>query len=80
MIICQKNIEEIGERNWYQKAAGNRRLVRKFSSNEFWKFIGLIILAVTYRNKGYKPWGIITLKYLGKVESQIYIYVRGKTD
>ena len=49
--------ENIGERNRYQKAVGNRRLVQKFSNNELCKFIGCVLSEGTYCIKGHQIWG-----------------------
>ena len=78
--------------NRYQK--WTKRLVREkkseysgkdtvctyFPNNKLWKCIGCIILAVIYRNKGYRIWESNTRKYLGKEKYKIERYLLGKTD
>ena len=39
---------------------GGKRQVKKFTRQEFWKCIGFILLAVTYRKKGRKIWSEVS--------------------
>ena len=71
--------EEIDERNQHQEATGKRRLTRKISNNEFWKFIGCILLEFNYGEKGYMIWVSTTIKDSGKAEGKIDRDVCGKT-
>ena len=70
--------EEVGEKNQHQKLVGKRWLVQKHSNNEFWKFIGWILPAVTYGKKVYRLCVSSTRKDLGKAASQIDRDVCGK--
>ena len=64
---------------WHQKLSGGIRLVRIFPKNEFWKFIGCIILAFIPRKKGCKIWAVHASKDLGKAEDEIDRDVRGNS-
>ena len=48
--------EAVGTNNCIMMDGGGKRLVSHFKSQEFWKCIGCIILAVTYGKKGHKLW------------------------
>ena len=48
-----------------------------FSKNEFWKFIGCIILVVTYSKKEERLRGLKHKKYFVKAEGEIIRYVIG---
>ena len=50
--------EEAEKRNRHHKATGKRRLVRFFSINEFWKYIGCILSAVKFGKKGHTLRGV----------------------
>ena len=47
----------VGEKNRLDISGGNIWLVHTFRRQVFWKFIGCIISAVTYGNKGHNIWG-----------------------
>ena len=64
-MTMSKTNEAVGEKNHLEGVGGKKWNVRYFSNNEFWKFIGYIILVVTYRNKGHNIW-VITQIYVAK--------------
>ena len=71
-VVCMKNRVTL---NW-----GGKRQVKNFTRQEFWKYIGCILLASTYGKKGCKLWSEVS-KDVGKHENQILRrYVRGTTD
>ena len=47
---------------------GEKRQVKKFTRQEFWKCIGCILSAVTYGNKGRKLWSEVSNGF-GKYEN-----------
>ena len=49
----------------HQKETGNTRVVRKFSKNDFWKYIRYIILKFTYGKKGYRLLGETQISDIG---------------
>ena len=51
--------EAVGIKNCCTMNGGGKRLVCPFKSQEFWRCIGCIILAVTYGKKGHKLWSDI---------------------
>ena len=59
---------------------GDKRLVRPFRRQEFWKFIVCIILSVTYGKKGQKLWGETTISVGKKSRTKLHRYVYGNTD
>ena len=59
---------------------GGKRQVKKFTRQEFWKFIGCILSSVTYGKKGRKLWSEVS-KGVGKHENMtLQRDVRGTTD
>ena len=46
----------VGMKNHFTMDGGGKRLVVTFKRQEFWKFIGFIILEVSYGKKGHKFW------------------------
>ena len=60
-----------------QKEAGKIWSAIMFSRNILWKFIGWIILLVTYGNKGYRLWRVTHRKLFVNTEGEIYRYVCG---
>ena len=46
-----KTNEAFGMNNYFTMEGGGRRLVRPFRRQQFWKYIGCILLAVTYEKK-----------------------------
>ena len=46
----------VAENNRQDIHGGNNQLVRHFTRKYFWKFIGCILSAVTYGNKGNNIW------------------------
>ena len=59
---------------------GWKRQVKNFTRQEFWKYIGCILLAVTYGKKGRNLWSEVS-KGAGKHENQtLRRDVRGTTD
>ena len=70
--VCMKNRVTLNRR-------GKRR-VKIFTSQEFWKCIGCILLAVTYGKKGRNLWSEVS-KDVGKHENQtLRRDVHGTTD
>ena len=55
-------------KNPYTMNGRGKGLVCPFNRKEFWKFIGYILLVVTYGKKGNKLW-IEIPKYSGKMAS-----------
>ena len=72
--------EEVIDRNRHQKETGNRRLVRKFSNNEFWKCIWCILYAVVFGKKVHKLWGGNSSRDSWNGDFLISRYVHRKTD
>ena len=50
----EKMNEAVGIQNFYMINGGGKLLVRPFKSQEFWKFIGYILLEITYGKKWHK--------------------------
>ena len=44
---------------------GGKQLVRPFKRQEFWKYIGYILLTVTYKKKRHELWSEITEYFCG---------------
>ena len=55
-----KSNEAVGMKNRFTVNGGGKRLVRPFGKHEFWKFVGCVIAAVTYGEKGHKLWSEIS--------------------
>ena len=74
------NINEVGcEKIRHQKETGKIQPVIILLKNGFSKFIGCIILVVTYKNKRYMIWVITHRNDLVNMEGKIDSYVFGKT-
>ena len=71
--------EVVDEHNRLDKCGGKRWLVWHFSNKEFWKYIGCIVLAVTYGKKGHIIWGETHTSDANKAWSPIDINVLGTT-
>ena len=72
VAVCMKNRVALN--------GGGKRQVKKFTRQEFWKYIGCIISAFTYGKKGRKLWSEVP-KGFGKYENlKLRRYVRGTTD
>ena len=70
--VCMKNRVTLN--------GGGKRQVKKFTRQEFWKFIGRILLAVNYGKKGHKLWSE-SPKGFGKYDNlTLQRDVRGTTD
>ena len=54
-----KTNEVVGMKNRITMAGGNKRLVRPFRRQDLQKYIGYVLLAVTYGRKGHKLWNEI---------------------
>ena len=70
--------EAVGEKNHVDKYGGKKHLVFPFRRQEFWKFIGLILLEVTYE-RGHNLWGGGQFFAGNKAQTKLHRYVRGKT-
>ena len=71
--------EAVVIKNRLRISGGNKPLVRPFRRQELCKFVGCILLAVTYKNKILKIW-IEIPKTLGKkLPSKLQSDVRGNT-
>ena len=46
--------EAVGMKNPFTMDGGGKQMVHPFRRQEFWKFIGYILSAITYGNKGRK--------------------------
>ena len=72
--------EAVTMKNRVTLNGGGKRQVKIFTRQEFWKFIGCILSAVTYGKKGRKLWSEVS-KDVGKYENQtLRRDVRGTTD
>ena len=78
----EKMNEAVCMKNRVTKNGGGKRLVSPFKRQQFWKFIGFILLEVTYGKKGHKLWSelpnlLVSMKILNYedmfVETPIYI-------
>ena len=69
----EKQMEKMNEavtmKNRVTLNGGGKRQVKKFTRQEFWKFIGCILSAVTFGKKGRNLW-IEVSKGVGKHENQ----------
>ena len=57
--------EAVGENNRIDKYGGRKRLFINFTKNDILKYIGCILLVVTYEIKGHQIWGV-TETYVSK--------------
>ena len=67
--------EAVGENNRLGKLRGKKWLVRHFTKNGFWKFIGCILSAVTYDIKVHLSIRSGKLQYTGMLVG-VHIYQR----
>ena len=71
--------EMVGESNKCENEVGKTRLEMKFSKNQFWKFIGRIILEMNYGFKKYAVFGGGCCEYdHGKVIGQTQKEISGE--
>ena len=52
-----KTNKAVGEKNYLDKSWDSKRLVHYFTNNEFCKYIGCFLSAVTYGKKLHRLWG-----------------------
>ena len=65
----EKINEAVGMNNRVTVSGGGKRIVRNFISQELWKFIDCVLLAVTYGGKGHNLWSEIPKYFVKKAYS-----------
>ena len=71
--------EAVGVNNCLTMDRGKKRSVCPFRRQELWKYIGCILLAVTYGNKGHKPWSEVPKTFGNKAINKLQRNVCGDT-
>ena len=75
----EKIIEAVGEKNLLDKSGGKKRLVHHFTRQKLWKFIGCILLSVTYGIKVKQLWVTTETSLNKKEQNTPHRDVCGKT-
>ena len=70
----------VGMKNRFTMNVGGKRLVRLFKNQEFWKYIGCVISAVTYEKKGHKIWSEIPKDFCSITPTKLRRYFIGNTN
>ena len=72
--------EAVCMKNFFTSNGGGKRPVKLLKKQDLWKYIGCILLEVTYGKKGHKLWSEVS-KGFGKYENlTLRRDVRGTTD
>ena len=64
--------EMVGINNRIMMSGGKKQLVRPVTRQEFWKFIGCILSAVTYGMKGHNLWSEIPITVVKNKTTQLF--------
>ena len=75
-----KTNEAVGAKNRFTMDEGVKRLFSPLKRQEFWKFIGCILLEFTYGKKGHKRFSEITKYFCRMVPPKLRRDVRGNTN
>ena len=67
----EKMNEAVGMKIGLMMSSGNKWLVRPFRRQDFWKFIGCVLLVVTYGKKGEKLWSEIPNTSVNKAPTKL---------
>ena len=64
--------EAVDMNNSLTMGAGGRQIVCPFRRQEFWKFIGCVLLEVNYGNKGHKLWSELPKYFVNKAPTKLW--------